>query len=407
MEPIRIIPGRGGRIIVFLPYSTARVAKIKTIPGRRWHLDEKYWTVPGTQDMPRQLQTLFAGEEIRISPSLPSNGAPSPQPRPKPIPSTGPLLDRVRKAIQARHLSPRTEEAYSGWIERFIQQSQARPEEMGEVEIGRFISRLASESRVSASTQNQALNALLFLYREVLGKEIGFIDGVVYAKRPKRLPVVLSRDEVRRVLEKMNGTPRLMASLLYGAGLRLLECCRLRVKDLDFHQNQILVRAGKGNKDRVTMLPTATQEPLVRHLKVVRRQHETDLAQGLGRVELPNALGRKYPTADQEWAWQWAFPAMSHYTDRETGIQRRHHLHETVLQKEFKRARLRSGISKPAGCHALRHSFATHLLEDGYDIRTVQELLGHSHVNTTMIYTHILNKGGKGVRSPMDQLGFT
>ncbi len=401
MEPIRIMPGRGGRIIVHLPYSTARVAKIKTIPGRRWHLDEKYWTVPASKDMPKQLLALFAGEQVRISPALSANRASTPQP----APNLTDLLDRVRKAIQARHLSPRTEEAYSGWIERFAQQAGARLEDLGEVEIGRFISHLATTDRVSASTQNQALNALLFLYREVLGKEIGFINGVVRAKRPQRLPIVLGRDEVRRILAKMTGTPRLMATLLYGTGLRLLECCNLRVKDLDFHQNQILVRSGKGNKDRVTMLPATVVEPLNRHLEAVQRQHQADLKRGLGRVELPNALSRKYPNADREWPWQWAFPATSHYTDRETGTQRRHHLHETVLQKEFKKARALAGISKQASCHTLRHSFATHLLEDGYDIRTVQELLGHSNVNTTMIYTHILNRGGKGVKSPMDRLG--
>jgi integron integrase len=275
---------------------------------------------------------------------------------------------------------------------------------MGETEIAKFLSSLASDAHVSASTQNQALNALLFLYKEVLGKKIGLIQGVVRAKRPKRLPVVLSKEEVRRVLNRLEGTVWLTAVLLYGAGLRLLECCQLRVKDIDFGRNQIVVRAGKGNKDRYTILPEAVVEQLRKHLQTVKHQHEEDLKKGVGRVALPDALERKYPNAGKEWGWQWVFPATSHYTDRSTGEHRRHHLHETVLQKAFKEARIRAGIFKPAGCHTLRHSFATHLLEDGYDIRTVQELLGHNDVSTTMIYTHVLNRGGKGVQSPVERL---
>jgi integron integrase len=252
--------------------------------------------------------------------------------------------------------------------------------------------------------KTKALNALLFLYKEVLEKKIGLIQGVVRANRPKRLPVVLTIEEVKRILDCLESTPWLMAVLLYGAGLRLLECCHLRIKDIDFSRNQIVVRAGKGNKDRYTMLPAAVVEPLRRHLEAVKRQHEEDLTRGLGRVALPDALERKYPNAGKEWGWQWVFPATSHYVDKLTGENRRHHLHETVLQKAFKEARIKAGIFKPAGCHALRHSFATHLLEDGYDIRTVQELLGHNDVSTTMIYTHVLNRGGKAVRSPLDRL---
>jgi integron integrase len=316
------------------------------------------------------------------------------------------LLDQVRQAIRARHYSPKTEESYIHWIKRFIFfHGKRHPAEMDEREIAQFLSSLACESRVSASTQNQALNAILFLYRGVLRKEIGYVDGVIRAKKSRRLPVVLTKEEVKRVLGRLSGAPWLMAILLYGAGLRLMECCRLRVKDIDFSQNQILVRAGKGDKDRHTMLPAAIKEPLLRHLQAVKRQHDQDLETRLGRVALPNALERKYPNAGREWGWQWVFPATSHFTDRVTGEKRRHHLHESVLQRAFKDARLGSGIAKPASCHTLRHSFATHLLEDSYDIRTVQELLGHRDVTTTMIYTHVLNRGGKGVCSPADQLG--
>jgi|SRR6478672_4509053 integron integrase len=315
------------------------------------------------------------------------------------------LLDQVRESIRARHYSPRTEETYVHWIKRFvIFHDKRHPTEMAEMEIARFLSSLATESRVSPSTQNQALNAILFLYRVVLRKNIGYVDGVIRAKRPRRLPVVLTKDEVKSVLNGLRGTPWLMAMLLYGAGLRLMECCHLRVKDIDFAQNQILIRAGKGDKDRHTTLPAVLKEPLLRHLDIVKRQHENDIARGVGRVALPDALERKYPNAGKEWGWQWVFPATSHFTDRITGEKRRHHLHESVLQRAFKEARLKA-ISKPATCHTLRHSFATHLLQDGYDIRTVQELLGHKDVSTTMIYTHVLNRGGRGVYSPADSLG--
>jgi integron integrase len=248
---------------------------------------------------------------------------------------------------------------------------------------------------VSASTQNQALNAILFLYRDVLRKEIGYVDGVVRAKRPHRLPVVLTRQEVKSILDALDHSDWLMVMLLYGAGLRLMECLQLRVKDLDFTNNQIVVRAGKGDKDRHTMLPTAVKEPLARHLEIVREQHRRDLERGLGRVALPNALERKYVNAGKEWGWQWVFPATSHYTDPATGEQRRYHLHESALQKAVKQAVRRGGLSKTATPHTFRHSFATHLLEDGYDIRTVQELLGHRDGSTTMIYTHVLNRAGK------------
>jgi integron integrase len=315
------------------------------------------------------------------------------------------LLDQVRQAIRTRHYSYMTEKAYVGWIKRFIFfHNKRHPAEMGENEIGRFLSTLATDSHVSASTQNQALNALLFLYREILNKDIGYLNGIVRAKRPHKLPVVLTRQEVRSIFGFLDSSDWIMIMLLYGAGLRLMECLRLRVKDIDFTTNQIVVRAGKGDKDRHTMLPTAVKEPFAKHLDMIRRQHERDLERGLGRVALPNALERKYPNAGKEWGWQWVFPATSHYIDKVTGEKRRHHLHESVLQKAVKEAVRKAGIAKPASCHTFRHSFATHLLEDGYDIRTVQELLGHRDVSTTMIYTHVLNRGGKGVFSPADRL---
>jgi integron integrase len=315
------------------------------------------------------------------------------------------LLDQVRQAIRTRQYSDRTEKAYVHWIKRFIFfHNKRHPAEMGEAEIGRFLSALATDLHVSASTQNQALNALLFLYREILKKEIGYVNGVIRAKRPHRLPVVLTRQEIRSILGCLNGSDWLMAMLLYGAGLRLMECSRLRIKDIDFTGNQIVVRAGKGDKDRHTMLPTAMREPLSKYLDLIKRQHQRDLERGLGRVTLPDALERKYPNAGKEWGWQWVFPAASHFTDRVTGERRRHHVHESVLQKAVKEAVQRAGVPKPASPHTFRHSFATHLLEDGYDIRTVQELLGHRDVSTTMIYTHVLNRGGKGVFSPADRL---
>ncbi len=267
-----------------------------------------------------------------------------------------------------------------------------------------FLSHLATKRRVSASTQNQALNAILFLYREVLHRDLDWLDGIVRAKRPIRLPVVLTREEVQAVLDHMRGVPLLMASLLYGAGLRLLECARLRVKDIDLARGDITVRDGKGQKDRVTLLPGRLRGRLAGHLARVRIQHERDIRRGRGAVALPGALCRKYQGASREWGWQWVFPATRFYRDSETGEPRRHHLHESVLQRAVKDAVRMSGIAKPATCHTLRHSFATHLLEKGYDIRTIQELLGHSDVSTTMIYTHVLNRGGRGVRSPLDDL---
>ena len=404
-DPIQIKPGSPGRLIVRVPYSIDHVAKIKTVQGRRWHQSEQCWTTPHTDSALSHLTTLFAGEPVEVDPSLPVTNDTQREAFAGitavrfTVPTDPTILDRVRKATRTRHLSHHTEQAYCHWIKRLLPVA-----EMGEPEIGRFLSSLATASHVSASTQNQALNALLFLHDEILEKKIGLIQGVVRAKRAKRLPVVLTKEEVKRLLGCLSDRPWLMAMLLYGGGLRLMECCRLCVKDLDLSRNQILVRGGKGDKDRYTTLPTATAQPLAQHLQSVKVQHEEDLRQGLGRVILPNALERKYPNAGKEWGWQWVFPASSHYTDPLTREQRRHHIHESVMQRAMKEARHRAEIVKLASCHTLRHSFATHLLEDGYDIRTVQELLGHADVRTTMIYTHVLNRGGKGVRSPADAL---
>jgi integron integrase len=316
------------------------------------------------------------------------------------------LLDQVRAAIRARHYSRRTERAYVGWIRRFIVSSGRRhPAKMGCSEVTSFLTALAVDHRVAPSTQNQALSAILFLYRDVLALELPWLEDVVRAKRPHHVPVVLSQVEVGAVLARMSGTTALMAGLLYGSGLRLLECCRLRVQDVDFARHEVLVRGGKGGRDRRTMLPAHNESLLVSHLTVAQAQHARDLKSGAGWVELPHALAAKYPNAGREWPWQWVFPATRHYRDSETQQLRRHHLHETVLQRAFHSAVRDAGVKKHATPHTLRHSFATHLLEDGHDIRTVQELLGHRDVATTMIYTHVLQRpGGLGIRSPMDRL---
>jgi integron integrase len=313
------------------------------------------------------------------------------------------LLDQVRDVIRRKHYSFRTEQIYLGWIRRFILfHGKRHPGDMAEAEVTDFLTSLARDGNVAASTQNQALSALLFLYKEVLKQEIGWLDGVERAKRPVRLPVVLTRDEVRKIFAHLHGTHRLMAGLLYGSGLRLMECVRLRVKDVDFGYAHVVVRDGKGGKDRITMLPINLARPLERHLEKTKAQHEEDLEAGLGSVYLPTALERKYPNALKEWAWQYIFPSTRISTDPRSQERRRHHVEESSLQLAMKKAVRASGISKPATCHSLRHSFATHLLENGYDIRTVQELLGHKDVSTTMIYTHVLNKPGIGVKSPLD-----
>jgi integron integrase len=330
-------------------------------------------------------------------PRLADAGRPSGPPR---------LLDAVRLRLRARHYSLRTEEAYVGWIRRFVVfHGKRHPRELGEPEINGFLTHLAVEERVSSSTQTQALAALLFLYRHVLEIPFPKLETLIRAKRPRRLPVVLTREEVRSLLDRLDGVPKIVATLLYGGGFRLLEALRLRVKDVDFARAQITVRNGKGAKDRVTMLPLAVREPLLTHLASVRELHRADLAAGFGAVLMPDALDRKYPGASKEWGWQWVFPAPSLGRDPRSRELRRHHVHERAMQRAVRQALKDAGIDKPASCHTLRHSFATHLLESGYDIRTIQDLLGHKDVSTTMIYTHVLNRGGvRGVRSPADVL---
>src|SRR5882724_185116 len=313
------------------------------------------------------------------------------------------VLSRLRTEIRARHYSLRTEQAYEHWIRRFVTfHSLKSPQELGPEAVKEYLEFLAEERQIAASTQNQALNALVFLYEQVLGEPLGTIGDFTRAKRPRRLPVVLTREEVKRLLDELSGTSRLMAGLLYGSGMRLMECVRLRVKDVDCAQNQIMVRDGKGQKDRVTILPQTFQGPLREHLTRVKEQHVTDLTEGFGRVYLWPALKRKYPNAGREWTWQYVFPSSRLSIDPRQRKVRRHHLHENALQKAVKQATFKAGLTKPVSCHVLRHSFATHLLEAGYDIRTVQELLGHADVATTIIYTHVLNRPGLAVKSPVD-----
>jgi len=329
---------------------------------------------------------------------------PSSMPNSRDVGKPAKLLDQVRARMRRLGMAIRSEQAYTGWIRRFILANGKRhPKDLGAREVEAFLTGLAVRGKVAASTQNQALSALLFMYREVLGVELPWMDDIRRAKRPQRLPVVLDRDETIALLGEMDGLTGLMASLLYGSGLRLMECVRLRVKDVDFARHEIIVRQGKGGKDRRTMLPGTVVEALLAQLDHARRVHDRDLRAGFGKVWMPDALARKYINASRDWSWQYVFPASERSIDPRDGVERRHHLDEGVLQRAVKIAVGRAGIAKPATCHTLRHSFATHLLEAGHDIRTVQELLGHKDVATTQIYTHVLNRGAGGVLSPLDR----
>ena len=314
------------------------------------------------------------------------------------------LFDEVRRRLRLKHYSLATERVYLQWMRRFILANGKRhPREMGGAEVERFLSGLALQGNVAAGTQNQALSALLFLYREVLGVDLPWLENVVRAKRPRRVPTVLSQEEVRRLLSAMDGRPWLLASLLYGTGMRLMECLRLRVKDIDFNRLEVTVRDGKGGKDRRTMLPRSLVEPFQREIERARVLHRQDLAHGFGGTRLPHALARKYPSAAKDFGWQYVFPSAQRSRDPLDGCERRHHFDDAMLSRALKSARKRAGIVKPLSAHTLRHSFATHLLEAGYDLRTIQELLGHKDVATTQIYTHVLNRGGHGVVSPLDR----
>lgn len=390
-------------------------ALIKSIPGHLWIPAERIWTIPHSSDSLELLWSTFPDSRQTVRP-IRTHGARNPDPNLVPAmvrienPAVGSplwseLLSRCRDSLEVRHYSPRTREAYLHWIERYARSLHPRKAaSTGEAEINAFLTRLAVEQDVSASTQNQALAALLFLYRSVLERPVGDLGSVIRAKKPRRLPVVLNRDELRDILVHLTGTNLLAVKLLYGTGMRIVECLQLRVQDLDFERSQVLVRAGKGNKDRVTMLPSTLVPLLQDHLTRVRSIHQKDLAEGWGRVFLPDSLAKKYPAAASEWPWQWVFPQDRRWIDAQTKIQGRHHMDESILQRAVHEAVQRSGISKRVSCHTFRHSFATHLLENGYDIRTVQELLGHNDLKTTMIYTHVLNRGPGGVRSPADGL---
>lgn len=315
------------------------------------------------------------------------------------------LLDQMRAVIRVKHYSIRTEKTYLGWARQFIRWSGMRhPSDMGAAEVEQFLSMLANQRDVSGSTQNQALAALLFLYKQVLGIDLPWLDGITRAKKPARLPVVLSQSEVISIIGHNTGVNGLIIRLLYGTGMRLMEALRLRVKDIEFSSNIILVRGGKGDKDRVVPLPARLAQPLRDQITARRKMHDIDLARGMVDVELPHALWKKYPNAPKEWAWQYVFAAADYSTDPRTGVIRRHHIHEKTIQRAMRAAVIASGINKPASCHTLRHSFATHLLETGTDIRTIQQLLGHSDVSTTMIYTHVINKGAAGTLSPLDRI---
>jgi len=400
---VRISGNSKRAISVRFPYDAQIVAAVKRVPGSHWDAGDRTWLVPDTQAHRDRLLQELLDTGMFSAPKMKPQDASVPEPGGSAVASR--LLTHYRRALDARHYSPRTKEAYSYWTKRFLASHADRAAtSLGEKEINAFLTALAVKDKVSASTQNQALSAILFLERQVLGRSVGDLVGVIRARKPNRLPVVMSREEVKSVLAQLSGDKWLAARLMYGTGLRLLECLQLRIQDLDFGRNEITVRDGKGAKDRVTMLPEALKAALRDHLDRVRAVHERDIEQGWGRAPLPEALERKFRNAAADWRWQWVFPQARRWTNQGTGEQGRYHMDETLLQRAVHEAVLKAGITKRASCHTFRHSFATHLIEAGYDIRTVQELLGHADVKTTMIYTHVLNRGPAGVRSPLDSL---
>jgi integron integrase len=407
---VTISQDASGRMRVTFPYSPEVVAKIKTVKTRRWHPEGKYWSFQHSKAVLDEILSALAGEELDIDPALRTMAEQVPGSRPAVNESaseqpslTDQLLERVRHLIRLKHYSIRTEQSYLPWIKRYILfHSNRDPKEMAGQEVEAFLSHLAVDLKVSASTQNQAFNALLFLYRQVLKKELGESVDAIRAKKSQRLPTVMTRDETMKVIGAVPADHQLMVKIIYGGGLRLMECLRLRVKDIEIGKHQIVIRDAKGMKDRITVLPENLKPSLREHLERVRVIHQDDVAKGYGRVYLPYALERKYPNAGLEWKWQYVFPAKSLSIDPRSGETRRHHFHENGLQKAVKAAALLAGIDKQVSVHTFRHSFATHLLEAGYDIRTVQELLGHNDVSTTMIYTHVLNRPGIHVKSPLD-----
>ena len=383
------------RITVILSYQKEVVAKIRAIRTSRWHPDAKHWTFHRSPAVLNDILSALADEDVDIDPSLQAWARPL---------QTNLLLNRARDLIRLKHYSLRTEKSYLPWMQRYLAFHHDRdPNAMGPGEIEAFLSHLAVDLNVSSSTQNQAFNALLFLYREVLKKELDESINAIRAKKPTRLPTVMTKEETMKVIAAVPPDHQLMVKLIYGAGLRLMECVRLRVKDIDFGNNHLVVRDAKGMKDRITVLPENLKPLLRDHLERVRLLHQQDLAKGYGRVYLPYALERKYPNAGVEWSWQYAFPAKGLSKDPRTGDVRRHHIHESNLQSAVQSAVRLADIGKPVSVHSFRHSFATHLLEANYDIRTVQELLGHNDVSTTMIYTHVLNRPGLSVKSPLDE----
>jgi integron integrase len=383
-----------GMLAIRTPYQQAIVAALKSVPGRTWNPDLCLWLLLDRKAACDKLLQAIYETGLYTLLDLPIDS-----------PDRSETLKRYDEALVARHYSERTTASYRHWVERFLGYFyDLDAASLGEAEANRFLSMLAVREGVSASTQNQALAALLFFFRTVLGKKDLEINELVRARMPTRLPIVLSREEVKAVLAQLQGDAWLAASLLYGTGMRLSECLSLRVQDIDFERSEILIRNGKGAKDRHTMLPATLKAALQSHLVRIKALHQDDLKQGWGAVPLPGALDRKYPAAEKDWLWQWVFPQERRWKNKETETEGRHHMDESILQRAVRLAVARAGIAKRASCHTFRHSFATQLLENGHDIRTVQELLGHSDVKTTMIYTHVLNRGPSGVRSPFDNL---